>query len=104
VSLGKAPIGITSISIFEWLRLVTGDSLTQKPKRSLRCLLAETTWQINEQNCKKKHLLIFSTPPALIYPCPPKYFSFFFNFKGEASNAAKETKIEPRLQQILNTV
>jgi len=21
-------------------------------KKSLRCLLAETTWQINEQNCK----------------------------------------------------
>jgi len=27
-------------------------SLTRRAKRSLRCLLAEWTWQINKQNCK----------------------------------------------------
>jgi len=34
-------------SILEWL--LTGGSLTRRPQRSLRCLLADTTWQINEQ-------------------------------------------------------
>jgi len=29
-----------------------GGSLTRRPLRSLRCLLAEATGQINEQNCK----------------------------------------------------
>jgi len=28
--------------------VVTGGSLTQRPKRSLRCLLVEVSWQINE--------------------------------------------------------
>jgi len=27
--------------------VVTGGSLTRKPKRSLRCLLVEISWQIN---------------------------------------------------------
>jgi len=28
--------------------VVTGDSLTRRPKRSLRCLLVKIPWQINE--------------------------------------------------------
>jgi len=40
VFLGKVFNGIASI--FEWLDwLVTGGSLPQRPKRSLRCLLVE---------------------------------------------------------------
>jgi len=47
VSLGKALNGI--VSTFEWFRLVvTGSSLTWRPKSSLRCLLVEVPWQINE--------------------------------------------------------
>jgi len=47
VSLGKALHGIAST--FELFRLVvTGGSLTRKPKKSLRCLLVEVPWQINE--------------------------------------------------------
>jgi len=36
----------------EWLRLVTGGSLTRRPKRSLRCLLDE--WSI----CVKENQFI----------------------------------------------
>jgi len=53
LSLGTALKEIAST--FEWLYrlVVTGGSLTRRPQRSLRCLLmAETTWQINEKNCK----------------------------------------------------
>jgi len=28
--------------------VVTGGSLTRRPKRSLRCFLVEVSWQINE--------------------------------------------------------
>jgi len=35
-----------------WL-IETGGGMTRRPERSLRCLLAEATWQIYEQNCKK---------------------------------------------------
>jgi len=38
--------------------VVTGDSLTQRPIRSLRCFLTEATWQINEQNYKTAYLQI----------------------------------------------
>jgi len=46
VSLGKAVNGIAST--FEWLLVVTGGSLIRRPKRSLRCLLVEIPWHINE--------------------------------------------------------
>jgi len=45
---------------------VTGGSLTRRPKRSLRCLLADATWQINEQNCKSASEILTPLNSALI--------------------------------------
>jgi len=38
--------------------VVTGESLTWRPKKSLRCLLAKATWQIRNKraNCLHFHL------------------------------------------------
>jgi len=63
---------------FDWFdRLIlTGGSLTRRPKRSLRCLLAETTWQINEQNCKLPPLKSFWPIFLLLYST---VITFLFN-------------------------
>jgi len=50
VSLRKALNGLP-LPLSGWLDclVVTGGSLTRRPKWSLHCLLAEATWQINEE-------------------------------------------------------
>jgi len=40
---------LTRLSLYLWMVIlvVTGGSLSRRPKRSLRCLLVEVPWQIN---------------------------------------------------------
>jgi len=40
--------------------LVTGGSLTGRPKRSLRCLLEEVSWQIKENLTSEGLLFVFT--------------------------------------------
>jgi len=35
--------------------VVTGGSLTRRPKRSLRCLLVEVHWEINEYQNQRRY-------------------------------------------------
>jgi len=79
------------------VRLVeTGGSLTRRLKRSLRCLLAELTWQINEQNCKPyllnnclqlssrhsfcvcRHNRVLSNEIHLLYQCLSLFGAFVY--------------------------
>jgi len=46
-----------TIILFQKKNVLIG-SLTRRPKRSLCCLRAEATWQLNEQNCKLNWLKI----------------------------------------------
>jgi len=72
--------------------IVTGGNLTQRPKRSLRCLLVEVPWQINEQ-----------IPSLVFYPgkkylerdsrrrlfCLTIEFAIFTKLKGAEINKSK---------------
>jgi len=61
--------------------VVTGGSLTQRPQKSLnRCLLAEATWQINEQN--SLHALEFWNEDVL----------FTFDYSGKCSVLFKKIR------------
>jgi len=72
--------------------VVTGGSLTQRLQRSLRYLLDETTWQINEQKCKLSKALIGWRKKPLIFG-PVNRLTKILTSEGTGSAESSERSV-----------